>query len=506
MTTRREFMEAGIGGVAGSFAVAPTSSLPMSSSAIEAEWRKLAALGRENFYVFRQLIRPRLIHGIWQIHMAQQLQQFYEDLMNGLRPKLIIQAPPQHGKTEQLEDFIAWVAGKDPNIKTIFASYSEDLGIRVNMDLQRLYDGKSYQRIFGATKISTDNVVTVTGRHLRNSSILEYIGKRGHFRNTTVMGQVTGQGLDLGVVDDPVKGRAEAQSQVTRDKTWNWLMDDFLSRFSDGAGFIFTMTRWHLDDPSGRFQLQFPEAKVLRYPALAEDDDILGRLPGEPLFPEHKSLEFLMERKRAFTRSSWESLYQQNPIVIGGGIFPIEQFQVTNHIPYTDVKKSVRYWDKAGTEGGGAYTAGVLLHSMKDGRYIVNDVRRGQWSALEREKRIKQTSISDAAYCKNYEVWIEQEPGSGGKESAENTVRMLAGFSVYPDKVSKDKGSRADPYAAQVQNGNVLIRAGEWNRDFLDEHEHFPNGKYKDQVDAAAGAFNKLAKVGYDSSLSWLGY
>jgi predicted phage terminase large subunit-like protein len=118
---------------------------------------------------------------------------------------------------------------------------------------------------------------------------------------------------------------------------------------------------------------------------------------------------------------------------------------------------------------------------------------RGQWSALEREEKIKAWVETDASEFGSYVVWVEQEPGSGGKESAESTIRMLAGYCVYADKVTGDKVLRAEPFAAQVQGGNVGLVAGEWVAAFLDEAEVFPAGKWKDQVDAAAGAFSKLA-------------
>jgi phage terminase large subunit-like protein len=96
----------------------------------------------------------------------------------------------------------------------------------------------------------------------------------------------------------------------------------------------------------------------------------------------------------------------------------------------------VRYWDKAGTHGDGAFTAGVRMHSMSDGTFVISHVARGQWSALERETNIKTWTEVDAAEFGSYEVYIEQEPGSGGKESAESTIRMLAGFRVYADRVN----------------------------------------------------------------------
>jgi predicted phage terminase large subunit-like protein len=93
-----------------------------------------------------------------------------------------------------------------------------------------------------------------------------------------------------------------------------------------------------------------------------------------------------------------------------------------------------------------------------------------------------------------YEIVVEQEPGSGGKESAEATIRNLAGYSVFADRVTGSKQLRAEPFAAQVQGGNVSLVAGDWIRDFLDEAESFPNGKFKDQIDAASGAFARLTR------------
>ena len=110
-------------------------------------------------------------------------------------------------------------------------------------------------------------------------------------------------------------------------------------------------------------------------------------------------------------------------------------------------------------------------------------------------------------YGAKYQIWFEQEPGSGGKESAEESLRRFKGFQCFADKVTGDKEVRAHPYAAQVQAGQVFIKAADWNREFFDEHEYFPNGKYMDQVDAAAGAFNKLTQPlsTYDRSLAWVG-
>lgn len=459
---------------------------------------------RESFWAYRRWIHPTMLKSWYQMQVALALQLFYEQLLANKKPVLILEAPPQHGKSSQMIDFLSWLAGQDPNIKMMYGSYSDDLGVRANTTLQRIFDSQRYKDVFPKTLINDRNVVTQSGRYQRNSTLLEFVGKEGYFRNTTVLGQINGFGLDVGLIDDPIKGRKEANSKTIRDGTWNWLIDDFYGRFSEMAGLIIIMTRWHVDDPVGRFIPYFPDATVLRYPALAEQDEEFRR-KGEPLFPEHKSLDFLLKRKRVMTTASWESLYQQNPIIVGGGLFPIEKFEIIPQLPTREVVSTVRYWDKAGTKNAGAFTCGTKMHRMKDGRFVISHVRRGQWSAWDRERIIKQTAEIDNK-VDPIDTWIEQEPGSGGKESAERTIANLAGFVIFKDKVTGSKEIRADPYAAQVQAGNVALVAGSWNDDFIDEHEPFPNGKYKDQVDSAAGAFAKLADedAEYDATLSWV--
>ena len=203
-------------------------------------------------------------------------------------------------------------------------------------------------------------------------------------------------GLDCGIVDDPIKGRAEASSKAVLNNVWSWFTDDFFTRFSDSAGLLMIMTRWHVDDPVGRFIERFPAATILRYPAIAEEDE-KNRFKDEPLFPQHKSLPFLMERRAVITRAGWESEYQQNPIVIGGGMFPVEKLRTLPVLDRSKIMASVRSWDKAGsvtTEA--AFTAGALMHRMKDNTYVIEHIERGQWGVLDREERIKFITQMDA--------------------------------------------------------------------------------------------------------------
>ena len=155
-------------------------------------------------------------------------------------------------------------------------------------------------------------------------------------------------------------------------------------------------------------------------------------------------------------------------------------------------EKYVRYWDKASAVDGD-FSVGVLM-GVKEGTYYVIDVQRDRLSTFARENLIKQTAQLDKqAYGAKVTTWIEQEPGSGGKDSAVSTVRNLAGFIIRVERPSADKVTRAEPMSAQAEVGNVKLVAGDWNEAFLSELHSFPTGSFDDIVDSASGAFNRLA-------------
>jgi predicted phage terminase large subunit-like protein len=185
---------------------------------------------------------------------------------------------------------------------------------------------------------------------------------------------------------------------------------------------------------------------------------------------------------------------QQRPSPRGGGMFKREWLTKILPMMPPDCSNFKRYWDKAGTAGGeGARTAGGLVAQRSNGRYLIIDIVKGRYGSTEREAIIKAVAQMDKARFGFVEIWVEQEPGSGGKESAENTVKNLAGFSCKIERVTGAKEVRAEPFAAQCAIGNVELLLGNWNEDFISEAEQFPTGKMKDQVDCIGGAFNKLA-------------
>lgn len=180
-----------------------------------------------------------------------------------------------------------------------------------------------------------------------------------------------------------------------------------------------------------------------------------------------------------------------NVRAVAGLVFDRAWFDVIAVMPSTVIARC-RAWDKAGTEGGGKWSAGVRVARTTDGRYVIEDVVRGQWSAENRERVIVQCAASDPP---GTVIWHEQEPGSGGKESAELTTRRLAGYAVHAERVTGDKLTRSAPLRAQAEARNVPLLLGSWNDAFLRECHNWSGDPAEvcDQIDAAALAFAKLA-------------
>lgn len=463
-----------------------------------------AEQARRNFWAFRQFMDPGMILGWWQRDAACHLQQFAEDLAAGKRPRLVIQAPPQHGKSETVVDFIAWLSGCNPSVRTIYASFSERLGIRANMRLQRSLETDRFQKAFPALRLNSANALNpALGPALRNREILEFVDCRGYFRNVTVGGSVTGESLDLAVLDDPVKGREDANSQLIRDKVWSWLTDDFLTRFSSKAGLLIIMTRWHVDDPVARLLATDPNVKVLSYPAIADEDehrgasDRLNRKAGEALFPELKPLEFLEAQRLTMDPGSWEALYQQRPTVSGGNLFRIDDFKRHRHGEARAYKRRTIFADTAQKTGERHdYSVFQCWGIGKDGLLYLIDQARGKFEAPELEK------VARAFWKKHKET-----PGEGlgsltalkveDKTSGTGLVQQLArgtdGIPIRPIKRSTDKYSRALDALPSIAAGLVSIPAdAPFTKDLLSELAAFPAGIHDDQIDPLLDAVSDL--------------
>lgn len=445
-------------------------------------------------------MNPKDHVGWFQLEAEQALQQFYEDFIAGLRPKLVIQAPPQHGKSMMVIDFISWLAGKSPDWRTIYTSFSDRLGVRANLKLQRIYNSGRYKAVFPETKINSRESAGTSGEATRNRELLEYVDAEGSFRNTTVNGSINGEGLDLGVMDDPVKGRAAAGSKAQRDKTWDWFTDDFFTRFAESAGLLAIMTRWHLDDVIGRFIAADPRVKVLTFKALATENEP-NRKAGEALFPELKTREFLLERKGLMSSAHWEALYQQSPTQEGGDIIQGEWFRRYRVLP--KIKYRIIYADTA-QKTGERNDYSVLEcwgHAVDGGVYLI-DLIRGKWKAPELKRRTiafwdKHKAIEDADSTDSMGSLrsLKIEDKSSGTGLIQD-IQSTGSIPVLGIQRTKDKYTRVDDVVSYIEAGRVYIpESAAWVSDFVDECEAFTaddSHMHDDQIDPMVDAINDM--------------
>ncbi|HWH86173.1 MAG TPA: phage terminase large subunit [Pseudomonas sp.] len=454
------------------------------------------AEARESFWAFRRYMDPKLKIGWWQREVANVLQNFFDELMAGERPMYVIEAPPQHGKSFQILDFIAWLSGRHPEYRTIYTSFSERLGIRANLRMQRIMDSPKYLKVFPGTKLSKSRTVTNDGQSLRNREILEYVGEEGYFRNTTVRGAITGEGLDLGVIDDPIKGRAEASSKTVRDAAWDWLTDDFFTRFSEHAGLLAILTRWHVDDPIGRLIESSPQVKRFSYRALAIADEP-NRKEGEALFPEHKSRDFLLARKAVMASANWEALYQQNPQILGGELIhsnQLKRYKITPQIIYRKIfadtaQKTAEHND---------YSVFQCWGMGDDGRIYLLDQIRGKWEAPDLETKAvefwnKHKAVQGQGRLRSLGV----EDAASGTGLIQNVRRKAKAPIVAIDRgTQQNKLSRVMDVLGYIEAGFVCIpEDAPWVSDFTEECDAFTandSHDHDDQVDPMVDAINDM--------------
>lgn len=468
---------------------------------------------RTHYMSFVQYVSPYYKADPFHIAVAEAL----EKVVRGETTKLMIFAPPQHGKTLLTSEHLpAFWLGMFPDDPVLIASYGARRAYDNSRKARNLLERPEYQRLFGNLG-PTDVVPVETSDDSRAADqwALAY-PHRGGVLAAGVGGAITGFGAKLAIIDDPVKDWKEAQSATIRESTWEWYQNTFLTRVWEGGRIVLIQTRWHEQDLAGRIiQTERDDWTILRFPAIAETQaerdeahrflslplgqaDPLGRAPGEALAPHRFSAETLLARR---STSGWYPVYQQVPKPAEGDRFKRVWLEADERMVAAAPAhcRRVRYWDKAGSTSDSAkYTAGVMV-AFDDKTKIayIEDVVRGRWSALQREEIMRQTAEADAQKYGRGKViiWIEQEPGSGGLESAQNTIRNLAGHTVKADKPTGDKDTRLEPFAAYTEGGMVRMVRGAWNTPFVDELAAIPNGAFRDQADAVAGAFNKLSNA-----------
>jgi predicted phage terminase large subunit-like protein len=257
-------------------------------------------------------------------------------------------------------------------------------------------------------------------------------------------------------------------------------------------------TRWHEKDLHGHLISEMKVGgetwDVVNLPAISEENDQMGRLPGQPLWRERYPLKALLKIKRAVGQYVWSSQFQQRPAPREGGIFKREWFsKITDRAP-AELDKIVRHWDLAATEETAGddpdFTCGLKAGTTADGRIFILDMVRGRWSPDSVEKIIQQTARIDGLRTA---VRMEQEPAASGKSLISYYARkILAAFDFRGAIPSGDKVVRATPAAAACERGDVWLVNGPWIADFIESLTTFPKAAHDDPVDAFSGAYQHL--------------
>ena len=453
--------------------------------AIEREYcaRSLANFVREAWHVLEP--GQPYIHG-WHV---DAICEHLEAITDGDLTRLLINIPPGTMKSTLTSVFWpAWEWGPRamPHIRMIGASHEQGLAVRDTRKMRNLITSEWFQERWPTALTSDQNQKTF------------YENESTGWRQACAVASMTGKRGDRVVWDDPHSVEA-ALSVAHRETALRVFQETLPTRLNnpDSSAIVIVMQRLHEMDVSGFILEDDYGYEHLCLPMEFEADrrctTSLGfkdprTKDGELLFPQRFSRETVDRDKKIMGSMAVAGQFQQRPAPRGGGFFDWQKLQIVD--TPSKMQKIVRFWDKAGTDGGGAYTAGVKIGLGDDGLYYILDVVRGQWSAPQRERTIRLTTEIDGHLVKQ---WIEQEPGSGGKESAESTIRNLSGYSIFAERPTGDKAVRAEPFAIQVEAGNVCMVRAEWNQPYLDEMKTFPVGKYKDQMDASGGAFNKVA-------------
>lgn len=468
------------------------------------EYKLLASICRDSFWEFAKefwhIVVPET--PIWNWHMEElcnAMQEVAERVFKGL-PKLydsIYNVPPGTSKSTICSIlFSIWVWTRMPTARCLCGSFAYPLALDLSRKARDLVKSELFQKCFPEIKLREDQ------------------DTKAYFANTLggyryafgVNGSVTGMHGHFIIVDDPLDPN-RSMSDLELKSTNHWMRETLSQRKVDKlvTAEILIMQRLHQNDPTGD-RLSNKKAPPVRHyclPAKLSEHvkpvELRSKYTNGYLDPVRLPEAVLQNAAGTLGEYGYACQFDQNPIPRGGGMFKIDRISILPFAP-PKLKKIVRYWDKAGSAGKGAFTVGCKMAiDFEPGnihyvpRIIVLGIVRGQWESRKREKTIKETAIADTRLC---HIGVEQEPGSSGKEAAEGTIRNLMGFSTIADKVSGDKVDRADPFSVQVNAGNVYLVEGDWNADYLAELQFFPYSKYKDQVDASSGAFNMLmAKI-----------
>lgn len=432
-------------------------------------------LARRDFSFFIQQTFPNFCFSEFSISVCRALQDFLDDVVAGKRPILIIEAPPQHGKSELASRrFPAFAFGLYRDLRIAASSYSADLASAMNKDVQRIISSDSYRRIF-QTRIGER---IVGGKALLNAEKFEVSNGAGYYVSCGVGGSLTGKAVDIGIIDDPVKNMTEARSPTVRATIESWYKTVFLTRLSKRSGQLIMMTRWHLNDLVGYIKKNAApkRIKVLSFRAIDEK--------GRALVPALHPLEQLEEMRAAMSSQEWAALYQQSPIVEGGNLIKTENFQrytvAPNCFDYSFIVADTAFSDKKKADGSAFLHVGVASGKV----YFLN----GYWKQVgfpQLRRDMKSFYMAAREHCPNLSGVYVENKGSGISLIQQLRDEGFPVVELYPmvKNTALKKEQVADKYtrflevSAELESGLCFIpESAPWLSEFLAQCEGFTGG------------------------------
>lgn len=427
------------------------------------------------------------------------LDQFILDVNVGKRPILILEAPPQHGKTEIVSRKLPpFLLGNYPDIRIAGASYSNTWASSINRDVRANLAGEKHLKLFPVSGPKRKYTVNRNGEfsnpHGPGSMVSDGVG-----------GGFTGRAVDVFIIDDPIKNHEEALSEITKESIWNWYQSTSKTRMSERSGTIIMATRWAEDDLSGRIIKQMDgdiRLTVLSFPAINLPTEAGYRrdLPQGALCPELHSMDQLLEFKREMSDYWWAALYQQTPKALGGNVFKEKgvRFYLPKDLP-KKFSKIVDSWDCTFKDTDGTdYVVGQKWGLAGANAYLLYQIR-GRMGFTETAERVKQLRNMNGYIAR--EILIEDK--ANGPAVIDFLKKEVFGLiAIEPDGSKK---ARAHAVTSVWEAGNVWlphpdtaswvgsVRVGDSKPDtFLSEITHFDAGAHDDQVDSMTQALRRL--------------
>lgn len=407
----------------------------------------------------------------------RQIARKLEAVERGEIQRLMIFMPPRHGKSMLASEYFpAWYLGRNPDHYVIAATYAQDLADDFGRKVRNQIADPAYAGIFPGVGIVQDST-SAKRFHVTAPGEAFSTGQNGAYFAVGVGGPLTGRGAHLLLIDDPVKNREEAESEVVRKKTKEWYTSTAYTRLMPNGRIVVIQTRWHEDDLSGWLLAEHAHEgwDVLDLAAINEK--------GEALWPEQYPLDALEKIRSAVGPRDWSALYQQRPSPESGNYFKAEWLRTYETPPPRNTLSIYGASDYAVTADGGDYTVHVVIGIDPGDRMYLLDMWRGQAASDEWVE----------AFCDLVKYW---KPIGWAEETGQIKAgvgpflqkRMMErGALVYREAFPTrgDKAVRAQSIRGRMaMSGLYIPKDAPWRADLVSELMSFPVGVHDDQADA----------------------